>query len=102
MDPSKTVRQSTVASGIGLLVLLALVIAAAVAVVMNPELLESLVFIIAVVLIGVVAIAVAVLMFAGIIAIPMYMKKGVETQIDMSYSLDDVKEVDGRMVDEKK
>lgn len=102
MDPSKVERQSTFASGIILIVLFASILAAAVAVVMVPGLLENIVFVVVVVLVGIMAIATVILILTGVLAIPVYMKKGVETQTDMSYNLDDVKGVDGAMVEVKK
>ena len=46
-------------------------------------------------------VAVLIAIFAGLISIPMYMKKGVEVQTDYSYDLDDVKEVEGSMENKK-
>lgn len=101
MDPSRTERQSTVKSGIALLALLALIIAAAVFVALNPDVLESIAVVVVLIVLAIAAIAVVIAIFAGLIAIPMYMKKGVEVQTDYSYDLDDVKEVDGSMLNKK-
>ena len=101
MDPNQVERKSTVLSGIILLVLFALIIAAAVALAMNPDLLENIAYVIIMIFLVIAAIAVIILVFAGVLAIPMYMKKGTEVQTNMSYSLDDVKEVDGSMENKK-
>ena len=101
MDPSRTERQSTVKSGIALLALLAIIIAAAVFVAFNPDILESIAVVVVLIVLAIAAIAVVIAIFAGLIAIPMYMKKGVEVQTDYSYDLDDVKEVDGSVLNKK-
>lgn len=101
MDPNKVETQSTVKSGIWLLVLLAVFIAAIVLVVLNPTVLESIAIVIALIFLGIVVIAVIIAIFAGLISIPMYMKRGVQVQTDYSYNLDDVKEVDGSMENKK-
>ena len=81
--------------------LFVLIVAAAVAVAMNPDILENIAVVIVLIVLGLAAIAVVIAIFAGLLAIPMYMKKGVEVQTDYSYSLDDVKEVDGSMENKK-
>ncbi len=101
MDPNKVETQSTVKSGIWLLVLLAVFIAAIVLVVLNPTVLESIAIVIGLILLAIVVIAVIIAIFAGLISIPMYMKRGVQVQTDYSYNLDDVKEVDGSMENKK-
>ncbi len=101
MDPSKTEKQSTVKSGIWMLVLLAVFLAAIVVVVLNPAILESIVVLILLIVLAIAVIAVIIAVFAGLISIPMYMKRGVEVQTDYSYNLDDVKEVDGSMENKK-
>lgn len=101
MDPNKVETQSTVKSGIWLLVLLAVFIAAIVLVVLNPTVLESIAIVIGLILLAIVVIAVIIAIFAGLISIPMYMKRGVQVQTDYSYDLDDVKEVDGSMENKK-
>ena len=101
MDPNQVERKSTVVSGIVLILLFVLIIAAAVALAMNPELLENIAYVILMIILVIAAIAVIIMVFAGILAIPMYMKKGVEVQTNMSYDLDDVKEVDGSMENKK-
>ena len=101
MDPNKVETQSTVKSGIWLLVLLAVFIAAIVLVVLNPTVLESIAIVIGLILLAIVVIVVIIAIFAGLISIPMYMKRGVQVQTDYSYNLDDVKEVDGSMENKK-
>ena len=101
MDPNKVETQSTVKSGIWLLVLLAVFIAAIVLVVLNPTVLESIAIVIGLILLAIVVIVVIIAIFAGLISIPMYMKRGVQVQTDYSYDLDDVKEVDGSMENKK-
>ena len=101
MDPNQVERKSTVVSGIVLILLFVLIIAAAVALAMNPDLLENIAYVILMIFLVIAAIVVIILVFAGILAIPMYMKKGTEVQTNMSYDLDDVKEVDGSMENKK-
>ena len=101
MDPGKTERQSTVKSGIALVLLLAAVIAVAVVIALNPAVLESIAMVVIVVLLFIAVVAVLIAIFAGLITIPMYMKKGVEVQTGYSYDLDDVKEVEGSMENKK-
>lgn len=101
MDPNKVEKQSTVKSGIWLLVLLAVFVAAIVVVVLNPSILESIVVVIVLAVLALAVVAVIIAIFAGLISIPMYMKRGVEVQTDYSYNLDDVKEVDGSMENKK-
>ena len=101
MDLGKTERQSTVKSGIALVLLLVAVIAVAVVIALNPAVLESIAMVVIVVLLFIAVVAVLIAIFAGLIAIPMYMKKGVEVQTDYTYDLDDVKEVEGSMENKK-
>ena len=101
MDPSQTKKESTVVSGILMILLIVLIIAGAAALAMNPDLLENIAYVIAMILLVIVAIAVVIAIFAGLLAIPFYMAKGPEIQTNMSYSLDDVKEVDGSMENKK-
>ena len=101
MDPGKTEKQSNVKSGIALILMLVAVIAVAVVIALNPDVLENIAMVILVIFLGIAVIAVLIAIFAGLIAIPMYMKKGVEVQTDYSYDLDDVKEVDGSMENKK-
>ena len=101
MDPGKTERKSTAKSGIALVLLLVAVIAVAVVIALNPAVLESIAMVVIVVLLFIAVVAVLIAIFAGLITIPMYMKKGVEVQTDYSYDLDDVKEVEGSMENKK-
>ena len=101
MDPNQVERKSTAVSGLILILLLALIIAAAVALFMNPDLLENVAYVILMIFLVIAAIVVIILVFAGILVIPMYMAKGTEVQTNMSYDLDDVKEVDGSMENKK-
>lgn len=101
MDLGKTERQSTVKSGIVLVLLLVAVIAVAVVIALNPAVLESIAMVVIVVLLFIAVVAVLIAIFAGLITIPMYMKKGVEVQTDCSYDLDDVKDVEGSMENKK-
>lgn len=97
MDPSKVEKVSTKSSGIILALIIAALIAVAAVVALNPSVLQNVVITVLFILLALVAIVVIALVFAGVIAIPVYMEKGTTTQTDMSYDLDDVKEVDGAM-----
>jgi len=74
-------------------VLTVALIAIAVAFIMYPDLFESLVLTLAIVVAGI-AIAMAIVyLIIAILAIPYYIVKGEEYQVDASYDLNDVKPV---------
>ena len=102
MDPSKIEKRSTKGSAVGLLLIIVAVIAVVAVFVAFPQLLESVLVAMLVVMGAILVIAVGVALFAGIIAIPMYAKKGEIYQTDMSYSVDDVEEVKGTVEDDHK
>ena len=63
---------------------------------------DGLTLMVIVVLVGVVlVIGVAIAILAFIVAIP-YFARGREIQTDMSYDINDVEEVDGKMLNDKK
>ncbi|MBE6517747.1 MAG: hypothetical protein E7Z67_06140 [Thermoplasmata archaeon] len=97
MNPSKTERQSTVGAAIGILLIVVAIVGAIVVLVMNPEILDSIVW--ALVIIGgaILVVALGITLVAMFLILPMYAKKGVVYQTDMSYGVDDVQGVDGKM-----
>lgn len=97
MNPNEVKKTNTVLSGALMLLILAALVGLVVVIVLNPVILESALFIILSIVVVVLAIGIIIAVFTGVLAIPMYMKKGTEVQTNMSYSLDDVKEVDGEM-----
>ena len=95
MDPYKTEKRSTTGSALGILLIVLAVIACVVVLVMYPNILENILVAALVVVGAILVIAVGVALFAGLLAVPMYAKKGEVYQTDMSYSVDDVQEVKG-------
>lgn len=95
-DPTMR-RKGTALSGLALL-LLALVIIGCIGaivyvLVLNPQLLADILYVIAVAIAAIIAICVIAYIVITLIAIPMYMVKGESYQGGKSYSLDDVKSV---------
>lgn len=101
MTPSRIERKSTVGAALGF-VLIGLAIAAVVVLMaMFPQVFESVVWIILVIVMALAVIVVGIALIMGLLALPMYAAKGVECQTDMSYDLDDVKDVKGSMEGKK-
>ena len=98
----ETKKAKTTGSAI-MLVLVPVVIIAAIALLfLIPGALDTVAWIIALVLIAIVAVAVVVFVFMVILAVPMYVAKGEEYQTDISYSIDDVESVKETSSEEKK
>jgi glucan phosphoethanolaminetransferase (alkaline phosphatase superfamily) len=87
------VRKSTTWSGLGILVIVIALIAVVAYVIMNPSILENLLYIIIIVAIALVLIAVIAALVMGLLAVPYYMAKGETHQTDTSYDIADVKPV---------
>lgn len=92
MEASNMKRNSTTKGAIVLLIGVIIAIVAAAYVVMNPEILEDILYIALIVLAVIVAIALIVFAVMMIMAVPMYAYKG-ESYQDSSYDLDDVESV---------
>ena len=105
MDPNAVRKESNGKSVLYLILAVALIIAAiaGVAYVFTtyPDVLNNVLLVIAVIVIAVLVIGVAIAILAFIVAIPYY-ARGREIQTDMKYDIDDVKEVDGKMLDDPK
>jgi len=93
MNAANLKRRST-AKGIPFLLLgIAAIIAIAVFIILNPVILESLLYLAIVIVLIIVAIAVVVLALIMILAIPFYLFKGEQYQDGASYDIKDVKAV---------
>ena len=101
MDPTQERRESTALSGVILLLIVAAIIGIGVYLWMNPDILENIAIAILIVVLVIALIAAGIFVVGMILAVPMYMAKGTTVQTDMSYSIDDVKEVDGSMENRK-
>lgn len=105
MDPSAVRKEGNGKSLVYLIIAIALIagaIAGAVYVFSTyPDVLQNTLLVIAVLAGVVLVIGVAIAILAFIVAIP-YFARGREIQTDMSYDIDDVQEVDGKMIDDKK
>lgn len=101
MTPYKTERQSTVGAAFGILIILAAIIGAIVAMVIFPQVLESVMWGIIIIVGAIVLVCVGIFLVAMFLIVPMYAKKGVEYQTGISYDIDDVEAVDGKMEGKK-
>ena len=97
MNPYRTERQSTVGSAIGIALVILAIVAGVAAIFVLPQILESIVWILIVIAAVIMVIGLGLALISGLMVLPMYAKKGVEYQTDMSYSIDDVNGVDGKM-----
>lgn len=97
MNPYRTERQSTVGSAIGIALVILAIVAGVAAIFVFPQILESIVWILIVIAAVIMVIGLGLALISGLMVLPMYAKKGVEYQTDMSYSIDDVNGVDGKM-----
>ena len=102
MDPNKKAKESTKGSALGFLLVGVAIVAVIAAIILIPNLFENLVLALLIIVVAIALIAIGIALLAGILAIPMYAMKGAEYQTDMSYDIDDVKEVDGKMEAPKK
>ena len=97
MNPYRTERQSTVGSAIGIALVILAIVAGVAAIFVFPQILESIVWILIVIAAVIMVIGLGLALISGLMVLPMYAMKGVEYQTDMSYSIDDVNGVDGKM-----
>ena len=97
MNPYRTERQCTVGSAIGIALVILAIVAGVAAIFVFPQILESIVWILIVIAAVIMVIGLGLALISGLMVLPMYAKKGVEYQTDMSYSIDDVNGVDGKM-----
>lgn len=101
MNPYKTERQSTVGAAFGFLLIGVAIVGAIALICIYPEILDSIVWICVVIGGAVLLVCAGIAIIAALLVLPMYAKKGVEYQTDISYSLDDVEDVNGKMEDRK-
>ena len=87
------VRKSRLWSGVGILAIALVLIAVAAYVILNPEILENIIYVILIVCVVIVAILIVVALAMMLAAIPLYVKKGEVYQTNQDYSIDDVKSV---------
>lgn len=104
MDPSKTQKNSTAGSAVGIAIGAVLIIAAVAALAYllytNSQLLDDIISIVLIAIVAIVVIAVGAALVIGIVAIPVYGMKGEVYQTDMSYDLDDVDSVESKGKDD--
>ena len=102
MDPNSVRKESNKRSTLYLLLAVILVIAAvagaAYVFIAFPDVLKDTLIVIAVIVVAVLVIGVAIALVALVVAVP-YFARGREIQTDMKYDLDDVEEVDGKMLE---
>ena len=101
MDPYRTEKKSTVGAAFGLVLIAVAVVGVIALLLAYPDLLSNLVMLCIVIFAALAVIAVGVFLVGVFLALPMYAKKGVEYQTDISYDLDDVKDVNGKMEEKK-
>lgn len=92
-DAGSTVRKSTTGSAIVLLLIVVCLIAGAVYLCLNPDLLEGILYILVIAVLVIAAIIVVGYLIVAILAVPYYAMKGEETQTGATYNLDDVESV---------
>lgn len=99
-------RQSTKGSGLVLLVLVLAIIGLVALIAYyfmnNPDAINMVLYVIALVILAIIVIGIIVALAAGLLAIPFYMKKGVQYQTGMEYHIEDVEAVKGKDLDDKK
>lgn len=83
-------KNSTTWSAVGLAVMVIALIAVVAYLIMNPKMLEGLLWIIIWVIIILVIVGVIIFLAMAVLAIPFYAKKGEQVQTDKSYQLNDV------------
>jgi len=93
MDADNLKRRST-AKGVPFLILgIAAIIAIVIYILLNPSILEDLLYLVILIAIAIVAVVVIALAVMMILAIPFYLMKGEQYQDGTSYDLNDVKSV---------
>jgi membrane protein implicated in regulation of membrane protease activity len=86
-------RKSTLWSGIGMLLVILGLVALAVFLILNPDILLSIGYVLIVLALVIVAVAVIAILAMSLLAIPFYISRGESRQTDMSYDLSDIKPV---------
>lgn len=107
VDPAKKKKKGTKLSGLSLLLIGIVVVAAiagvAAALIFIPGLAQNVIWIILIIILAIVIAALLIWAIVALLAIPVYMKKGESYQTDMKYDIEDVKPVkESSGSDEKK
>jgi hypothetical protein len=92
-NEGKIERKSTLGSALGILVLVLAAIAIVAYLLLNPDILKDIVWVVIVAIVVLIIIAVIVYLAMMLLAVPYYAAKGVQYQTDASYDLKDVKPV---------
>lgn len=87
---------------VGLAVVIIVVIVAAAWALSQPGVLEDVLYVVAIIIVAIVVIAVVAYAVYALVAIPMYALKGEQYQEGVDYSIEDVKPVEGKSLDDKK
>ncbi len=101
MNPYRTERQSTVGAAFGFLLIGVAIVGVIVLLCMYPQILDSLALTFFVICCAILLVVIGIGIVSALLVLPMYAKKGVEYQTNISYSIDDVKDVSGKMEDKK-
>lgn len=101
MTPSSTKRESTFGAAIGFLLLAVAVVGLIASIFLFPQVFENVLWAIIIVVGALILIGAGIALISFLLIIPMYAKKGVEYQTNVSYDLDDVKDVSGKMEGKK-
>ena len=105
MDPTVERREKNTKSAIYLVIGIVLIVAAIAAVVFiftqYPEVLKNTLYVIVVLVGALIVIAIAIWIFSMFLAVGYY-ARGSTVQTDYAYDIKDVKEVDGKMIEEEK
>jgi len=97
-----TGRNSTLGSALAILVLALIIIAVIAYIVMNPDILKSLAYLVIAVIAIIIVIVVIVYLAAAFLALPYYAAKGETYQTGKAYDLDDIEPVKEKDSREKK
>ena len=92
-------RRSVKWSAVALGVMAALLVVLVALFFIYPDLLVSIIWIVLIIIVALVVIGLLIALIAAVIAVPVYAAKGEQVQKGASYSLDDVKPVDGKTAD---
>lgn len=95
-------RKSVSGSVIGLIAIAIAVVAIAVFVALNPEILKNLMYLALIILAALIVVAVVVAIAMFVLAIPFYAAKGEVHQTHANYDINDVKAVKEKNLDDEK
>ena len=95
-------RKGTGKSAIGIGLIVAIIVIAAVGLFLNPWILKDLAILLIYIVVVVIVVAVVFYLAVAVLAVPFYAAKGEMYQTQASYDLDDVKAVKEKNSDEEK